>query len=331
MASTVNQLNTPSLSVIIPAFNAEPFLHKAICSILASSISNLEIVVVDDGSKDKTAEVAATMAPIVRVLRQERAGACAARNFGLKSTTAPFLSFLDADDYFLGGFLETGLNQMQRSNALIGVGPLCVENGREKRFYPPASVADFQKNALAALLRSQPGQQASFIFHRDVLPPERAWPEEVSRYQDLEFLRQTLRRTDQFTTWDTGAAVWSHCAARTRLSQRVDFDAVLSQVTVLNRVQNDLKEHGLSPNNVSNLLGNRIHRVLRQAARSGSSSSYLLARAFWLEAGAPKGRATKKHRIAAKLFGLRLKEKLATLLNPIAEKSFFSSFINGPR
>jgi glycosyltransferase involved in cell wall biosynthesis len=88
---------TPRVSVVIPAHNAERFLGQAIDSALAQDHPDVEVIVVDDGSTDRTAEIAEAH-PQVRCLRQDHQGPGAARNAGAAAATGEFVAFLDADD-----------------------------------------------------------------------------------------------------------------------------------------------------------------------------------------------------------------------------------------
>jgi glycosyltransferase involved in cell wall biosynthesis len=91
----------PTVSVIIPAYNAAGFVSRAIESALAQTHPPLEILVIDDGSKDATSEVVARFAPPVRLLRQPNGGPAAARNHGAREARGEWLAFLDADDRWL--------------------------------------------------------------------------------------------------------------------------------------------------------------------------------------------------------------------------------------
>ena len=93
----------PRVSVVIPLYNLRDFVAEAIESVLAQTVdpATLEILVVDDGSTDGGGEIVARYAPRVRCLRQQNRGLSAARNAGIRATSAPFLSFLDADDRML--------------------------------------------------------------------------------------------------------------------------------------------------------------------------------------------------------------------------------------
>jgi glycosyltransferase involved in cell wall biosynthesis len=108
----------PRVSIVIPAFNSEPYLEATIQSVRAQSIEAWELVVVDDGSLDRTADVAAKFAdddPRIRVLRTPNRGVANARNSGLAMTdpSSEFVILLDSDDVWeadalerLVGFLE---------------------------------------------------------------------------------------------------------------------------------------------------------------------------------------------------------------------------------
>ena len=88
----------PRVSVVIPTFNRRETVGEAIDSVLSQEGAEVEVLVVDDGSTDGTAEVAQAFAPRVSVIRQANSGAGAARTAGLAATTAPLVAFLDADD-----------------------------------------------------------------------------------------------------------------------------------------------------------------------------------------------------------------------------------------
>jgi glycosyltransferase involved in cell wall biosynthesis len=102
-----------SFSVVIPAHNEERLLPRAIRSTLAQTYPALEVIVVDDGSRDRTAEVARSFGPPVRCVRQENKGLAAARNTGIREAQAEFVALLDADDEWL-------LHHLERAAAVLG-------------------------------------------------------------------------------------------------------------------------------------------------------------------------------------------------------------------
>jgi glycosyltransferase involved in cell wall biosynthesis len=88
----------PLISCIVPVFNGQRYLAEALDSILAQTYQPVEIIVVDDGSTDGTAELLASYDGRLRSFHQPHAGASAARNLALRETRSEFVAFLDADD-----------------------------------------------------------------------------------------------------------------------------------------------------------------------------------------------------------------------------------------
>jgi glycosyltransferase involved in cell wall biosynthesis len=98
----------PFFTVVVPAHNRVHLLPRAIESVLAQSLADLELIVVDDGSTDSTHELVAAIGdPRVRYVFQQNAGAAAARNHGARLATGEYLTFLDSDDEALPGWLES--------------------------------------------------------------------------------------------------------------------------------------------------------------------------------------------------------------------------------
>jgi glycosyltransferase involved in cell wall biosynthesis len=98
----------PTVSVIMPAYRAERYLHTAVESVLRQSFSDLELIIVDDGSPDRTAEIArgyATRDPRVRVIEQANAGPGPARNAAFRVAAGRLFAFLDSDDEWDETFL----------------------------------------------------------------------------------------------------------------------------------------------------------------------------------------------------------------------------------
>jgi glycosyltransferase involved in cell wall biosynthesis len=108
-------------AVVIPAHNAARTLDEAIRSVLAQTVAASDILVIDDGSSDNTAEIAAKFGGAVRVIRQANAGAAAATTVGLKNVSAPFVAGLDADDIWLPEKAERQLERFGRGPHVDGL------------------------------------------------------------------------------------------------------------------------------------------------------------------------------------------------------------------
>lgn len=112
------------VSVIVPVYNAQNDLRQCLDSITGQTLREIEILCVDDGSTDGSAQILEEYErrdPRLKVIRQENAGAGAARNRGLKEASGEYLSFLDADDFFEPDMLERAYERAAPGRAQIVV------------------------------------------------------------------------------------------------------------------------------------------------------------------------------------------------------------------
>lgn len=114
--------HNPVVSVVIPVFNGAPFVAKAVESVLAQGVPNVEIIVVDDGSTDGTQTVLAGLAETagIRWFQQDHGGPARSRNRGIGEAKGEFIALLDCDDLWLPDKLEAQLAVM-RSRPTVGV------------------------------------------------------------------------------------------------------------------------------------------------------------------------------------------------------------------
>ncbi|MFZ5595886.1 MAG: glycosyltransferase [Bacillota bacterium] len=96
----------PLVSIIVPAYNRSAMLAKAVESVLAQTFKDYELIVVDDGSLDGTAEVMKKYSNRVRYFFKENGGVSSARNYGLRVSSGELVAWLDDDDFFLPDKIE---------------------------------------------------------------------------------------------------------------------------------------------------------------------------------------------------------------------------------
>ena len=101
-----------SISVVIPAYNAELYLADTLRSALAQTLPPLEILVMDDGSSDRTAAIAESFGPPVCVIRLRNSKAATARNLGVEQARGEWIAFLDADDIWEPRKLELQMREL---------------------------------------------------------------------------------------------------------------------------------------------------------------------------------------------------------------------------
>ena len=113
----------PLVSVIMPAYNAAPFIEEAISSVVNQTITDWELIVIDDGSNDATREIIAKSGErddrIRVVMNEENMGVARTRNRGIDLAKGKYIAFLDSDDIWVREKLERQLQKMQETNAGI--------------------------------------------------------------------------------------------------------------------------------------------------------------------------------------------------------------------
>lgn len=109
------------VAAIVPVYNTEQYVGHAIASVLGQTRPPVEVVVVDDGSTDRSAEIAHGFVPAVRVVSQPNGGVSAARNTGITATTAPWIAICDADDLWLPHRLERQVALLRTDPSLHAV------------------------------------------------------------------------------------------------------------------------------------------------------------------------------------------------------------------
>lgn len=122
----MNEVNSPLplVSVIIPAYNAEAFIERTLKSVLRQTYINIEVLVVDDGSKDKTFEIAQSIAQKdsrVRLFQQQNAGGAAARNLAIEKSQGEYIAPIDADDIWYAEKIEKQVKCILNAGESVGL------------------------------------------------------------------------------------------------------------------------------------------------------------------------------------------------------------------
>ena len=115
-------------SVVIPLYNKEPHIKRALDSVLSQTIQDFEIIVVNDGSTDQSAQVVENLKNSkIRLISQDNTGVSVARNRGIDESKSELIAFLDADDEWMPDFLETIL-QLQKNYPFAGIYATSLKN-----------------------------------------------------------------------------------------------------------------------------------------------------------------------------------------------------------
>jgi glycosyltransferase involved in cell wall biosynthesis len=130
----LSQMPSPSVSVVIPTFNRARFIGTAVQSVRDQGHACTEIVIVDDGSTDDTAQVVAALGEGIRYVKQANAGPAAARNRGILEATGDLVAFLDTDDRWLPDKTALQVDVLRRNPSVVLVSAdMAIEDGTGAR------------------------------------------------------------------------------------------------------------------------------------------------------------------------------------------------------
>lgn len=243
-----------TISVIIPAYNVTNFIDDAINSVKAQDIRDLQIIVVDDGSTDGTAEQVAAKHPDVELIRKTNGGAATARNSGIAAAKGQYLAFLDADDIWLPGKLSAQLRHLQAEPEIQLV---CTGFERWQPTaggsYPPLEPIIAETNQISATQIDT--ELSGWIYHRLLLDCY-VWTSTV-------MLRRSLLET--IGTFDESL----------RLGQDYDFWLRASRVTAIHMLRRPMALYRQHPNSatVRGATVNYGARVITRAVKQWGYSS----------------------------------------------------------
>jgi glycosyltransferase involved in cell wall biosynthesis len=167
-------MNTPEISVVMPAYNAAKYLAEAIQSVLQQSFTSWELIVIDDGSTDNTAEIVMGFQADerIRLIKQANAGVSSARNAGINAATGNYITFLDADDIYLPENLLTKYETINSDSGIDYVySDLLVCDSQMKEMYVEKGVlADKVRNSVLTWhSKNIPGLSSNIIVRHSAL------------------------------------------------------------------------------------------------------------------------------------------------------------------
>lgn len=235
-------MDCPRVSVLIPCYNAERYIGETLESVFRQTWPNIEIVVVDDGSKDASAAVVEALArPNLKLVRQENRGQTAALNTCLAHATGDFIQYLDSDDVIDADKIEI---QMRR----LADRPNCVASGEwgwfqssptEAAFLAEEVWRDLDPLSWLAISRTDGGEMmltGIWLIPMGIARQIGPWAEDLSLNNDAEYFTRMLLAAEE-VLFCPGARFRYRKSVAGSLSRTKSKEAWLSQFRVLERCE----------------------------------------------------------------------------------------------
>lgn len=301
----------PSVAVVIPCFNAEKRIGRAIQSALDQDCPNLRVVVVDDGSTDASLDVVRSFGDRISWETGPNRRACAARNRGMEIADADITFFLDADDYYTGSILADLSAALWSGDLDVAVGFHMVVAGTETprpvHHYPAGTHAT---QLLAGWVRNRFVQTGALAWRTAFLRRIGGWNEAVRASQDIELTVRALLLGARARSFDMGAVVYDNHSGPHRMSMNLRRETVMSKVAFVE----ELAELAGDNADRRREVGILAYYIARESYRSGYSEPAGEALKVARGLGFRGHTGSLPHVALAMALGLRLKETLAVRL-----------------
>jgi glycosyltransferase involved in cell wall biosynthesis len=175
----------PVVSVVMPCYNGEAFLAAAVDSVLGQTFRDFELIVIDDGSTDRSADILTGYGERIHVIRQGNRGVSAARNAGIGAARGDFIAFLDADDWWEPDFLAEMVAAMADPRTAIAYcGWQNVGVGAGKPFVPPDYEGPDKMHHLLRFASLWPIH--AILIRRSTMPPGMPFNPEYPACEDYD-------------------------------------------------------------------------------------------------------------------------------------------------
>lgn len=262
----------PLVSIIVPVYNAEKYLNRCIDSILSQTMTDFELLLIDDGSKDNSGRICDEYAEKdarVRVFHKPNGGVSSARNLGLDNAKGKWITFVDADDRCSCNYLEHLLSKVDDTDLIISYAVICDSTGEKAEVYPEYRVnaTNFERLFVDSDMHWHTSPWAKLYRASIIYENSLRFNEMMHIGEDADFLFSFMLITDKiYVSSDTD--YYYTCDVSGSLTKRINTidSEIASYRTILclvNRIiqQKDIKDNR-SLDNLGWLVASYVRRVL---------------------------------------------------------------------
>jgi hypothetical protein len=300
----------PSVSVVIPCYNTENWIAHSIQSVLDQHNVTVEIIVVDDGSTDKSLEIIKSFGDRVRWKTGPNQGACRARNCGLELASGEFILFLDADDYIEPDSLAEWV--ARGSHADLVFGPSAYETARGRTLIKPPSPEVSSHSMVCQWLRGQFVPSCSVLWRRSFLNGIGGWDPGALRNQDGEVTLRGLLKGARVGVAQRGLGVYVGHEHAGRVSKRSGREILASQLSSFENLWGLAQQEGQGGTQKD--FARSFYRIAYEAFASGIDDIGYVALSRARQMGLKGHLGTLTHRTLSSLLGLRNKLRVTGIV-----------------
>lgn len=263
----------PLVSIIVPVYNAEKYLNRCIDSILSQTMTDFELLLIDDGSKDNSGRICDEYAikdARVRVFHKPNGGVSSARNLGLDNAKGKWITFVDADDRCSCNYLEHLLSKVDDdTDLIISYAVICDSTGEKAEVYPEYRVnaTNFERLFVDSDMHWHTSPWAKLYRASIIYENSLRFNEMMHIGEDADFLFSFMLITDKiYVSSDTD--YYYTCDVSGSLTKRINTidSEIASYRTILCLVNRTIQQKNIKDNrsldNLGWLVASYVRRVL---------------------------------------------------------------------
>ena len=207
-------MSNPVISIIVPVYNVEKYLDNCLKSILNQSFKDFEVILVNDGSKDKSGEICNIYSQKdsrIKVFNMENSGAGKARNKGLDLAQGKYIFFVDADDWLENNALEEHFKYITKYDMVIGCSKNCYFNedklsNSKVEYYYPANIYDTKEKVrnmyVEIAVNSVSHAPHNKMYRKEIIDTYSIRFPDYKKYEDLTFNNEYIDKINSLVILD---------------------------------------------------------------------------------------------------------------------------------
>lgn len=316
-------MNNTFISIIIPLYNSENWIEETIVSVLKQTYTNIEIIVVDDHSTDNSYSIVSNInSSKIKLVKNKKKGACAARNYGFELSKGDYIQYLDADDILSKDKISSQLNLLNTSenNTIVSCGWEKFTNNYQHLKAREQFINKSYKEPLQWLIDSWNSEEMGLISiwltPRFLIQKVGGWNENLLINQDGDFFCRVLLQASKILYCEDALVYYRINPSSITQSKRSN-KKLNSQLASYKMYETYLKEK-LNNEKVKKALGNIYLKFIYHNDRNTNSNE--LIQLAWnhfnnLKIGKPWSIGKGKFKLIATVFGFKFALKIIRLFN----------------
>jgi glycosyltransferase involved in cell wall biosynthesis len=260
------------VSVIIPCYNCEQYIKRAVESVLSQTYYNYEILLINNNSTDNSVSLLNNYVNkyphLIRLFHESKGGAPAARNKGLSQAKGDWVQYLDADDELMPDKIERQIGILMQYNADIIAGCFIEIKNNQGRFKQTVIMPD-SRDTWLSLISSSLGRTSSNLWKKKKLLEINGWNEALSSSQEYDLLFRALKK-EAIICFDTKPSTFIHFTANSiskSINEKRNSEIFDNWLNLRLSIKNYLKEKGLLNNEMIRKVDVIMFNYLRYKGR----------------------------------------------------------------